>query len=118
MLELCNDYRENVRRMDERMRVNENFDLIKKVLYLGEQQITLYYIDGFVDGGSMNKLMMFFLSQKGLGNPSEPGGEAAARYFVEHSLPYVEGEYTSDTVLMEQMLLRDSAIIETVERKG
>ena len=54
MLELCEDYRENVRRVDERMRVKENFDLIKKVLFIGKQEITLYFIDGFVDGGSMN----------------------------------------------------------------
>ena len=111
MLELCEDYRENVRRVDERMRVSENFDLIKKVLFIGEQEITLYFIDGFVDGGSMNKLMMFFLSQKSLGEPEESGGMAAARYFVEHSLPYVEGEYTADTRLMEQMLLSGTTLI-------
>ena len=30
MLELCGDYRENVRRVDEVLRVRENFDIIKK----------------------------------------------------------------------------------------
>ena len=111
MLELCEDYRENVRRVDAALRVNENFDLIKKVLYLGKQEITLYYIDGFVDGGSMNKLMIYFLSLKSLGEPKESGGEAAARYFVEHHLPYVEGEATANTDLMLQMVLSGTTLI-------
>ncbi len=111
MLNLCKDYRENVRRVDAELRVQENFDLIKKVLYLGSQEITLYYIDGFVDSGSMNKLMMYFLSLKNLGEPKEPGGEAAARFFVEHHLPYVEGEMTANCDLMVQMLLSGTTLI-------
>ena len=116
--ELCKDYRENVKRMDEALRVNENFDLIKKPLYIGKQEITLYYIDGFVDGGSMNKLMIYFLSLNSLGKPSEEGGEAAARYFAEHHLPYVEGEVTANAEMMVQMLLSGTTLIlgETFER--
>ena len=111
MLILCDDYRENVRRMDGALRVRENFDLIKKVLYVGSQEITLYYLDGFVDGGSMNKLMIYFLSLKNLGEPQAPGGEAAVRFFVEHHLPYVEGEYTKNTDLMLQMVLSGTTLI-------
>lgn len=111
MPELCESYRENVRRMDEALRVDENFDLIKKVLYLGSQEITLYYIDGFVDGGAMNKLMIYFLSLKNLGEPTESGGEAAARFFVEHHLPYVEAEHTQDGDLMLQMVLSGTTLI-------
>ena len=62
MLQLCDNYRENVQRVDDVLRVRENFDIIKKVLYIGEQETTFYYIDGFVDGGSMNKLMAYFLT--------------------------------------------------------
>ncbi|MBR2019272.1 MAG: spore germination protein [Clostridia bacterium] len=111
MLILCDDYRENVRRMDGALRVRENFDLIKKVLYVGSQEITLYYLDGFVDGGSMNKLMIYFLSLKNLGEPQSPAGEAAVRFFVEHHLPYVEGEYTKNTDLMLQMVLSGTTLI-------
>ena len=120
MTELCEDYRENVRRMDAALRVNENFDLIKKVLYLGTQEITLYYLDGFVDGGSMNKLMIYFLSLKNLGSPKERGEDAAVRFFVEHHLPYVEGEYTEDVAEMLQMVLSGTTLIlgETFGRYG
>ena len=111
MLELCEDYRENVRRVDEILRVKENFDVIKKTLFLGEDEVTFYYIDGFVDSGPMSKLMIYFLSLKGLGTAQTPKGEAAARYFVEHHLPYVEGEMTGDPTLMLQMILSGTTLM-------
>ena len=95
MLELCEDYRENVRRVDTALRVDQNYDLIKKVIYLGKDEMTLYYIDGFVDGGAMNKMIIYFLSLKGLSEGKEHG-ESAARWFLEHHVPYVEAEVTAD----------------------
>ena len=111
MQPLSDCYRENVRRMDEILRVNENFDLIKKVMCLGTEEITLYYIDGFVDGASMNKMMIYFLSLKGLGQPTEPGGEAAATFFATHHLPHVEAEVTKNTDLMIQMVLSGTTLL-------
>jgi len=111
MLKLCEDYRENVRRADEVLRVKENFDVIKKTLYIGKQELTLYYIDGFVDGGSMNKLMIYFLSLKGLGNPENEAPDAAARYFCEHHVPYVEAEVTDSGEKMMQMVLSGTSLI-------
>ncbi len=111
MLQLCSDYRENVRRVDRELRVDENFDIIKKPLYIGDQQITLYYIDGFVDGGAMNKLMIYFLSLEGLGNPTEQTPDAHARFFAEHYLPYVEGEVTDNPSTMMQMLLSGTTLL-------
>ena len=110
-LELCGDYRENVRRVDAALRVEENFDLIKKTLFIGKQEITLYYIDGFVDGGAMNKLMIYFLSLQGLGQPEDTGEDAAARYFAQHHVPYVEADVTNDTALMMQMVLSGTTLI-------
>ena len=88
MLELCKDYRENVRRVDAELRVDENFDIIKKTLYIGDTEVTLYYIDGFVDSSPMNKLMMYFLSLKKIGDAED---------FAQNQVPYVEVE-TTDTV--------------------
>ena len=111
MLELCNDYRENVRRMDEILRVRENFDIIKKVLYIGEQETTFYYIDGFVEGASFNKLLAYFLSLKGLGSPTAESEDAAARFFVEHHMPFVEAEVMEGGDKMLQMLLSGTTLM-------
>ena len=110
-LELCNDYQENIRILDEALRVDESYDLIKKKLFLGNDEITLYYIDGFVDGGSMNKLMIYLLSLKGLGGPDEIGEDAPARYFAEHHLPYVEADVTANAEMMVQMVLSGASLL-------
>ena len=111
MLKLCGDYWDNVCRMDEALRVAKNFDVIKKRLFLGKEEITLYYIDGFVDGGSMNKLMIYFLSLKGLGEPTDPTPDAAARFFCEHHLPYVEAEVTDNADAMLHAVLSGTSLI-------
>ena len=108
-MEFCEDYRENVRRVDSALRVQENFDLIKKPMYVGKHEVTFYYIDGFVEGGSMNKLMIYLLSLQGLGG--EGIGKDAATYFVTHHMPQVEAEVVTDTDLMVQMLLSGTALM-------
>ena len=111
MLELCGDYRKNVKRTDELLRVQENFDIIKKVLFIGKQETTFYYIDGFVEGASMNKLMAYFLTLKGLGTPTENTEDAAARYFAEHHMPFVEAEVMEKGEKIVQMLLSGTTLM-------
>ena len=111
MLELCGDYRENVKHTDELLRVQENFDIIKKVLFIGKQETTFYYIDGFVEGASMNKLMAYFLTLKGLGTPTENTEDAAARYFAEHHMPFVEAEVMEKGEKIVQMLLSGTTLM-------
>lgn len=101
---LTGDYRENVALIDSELRVNESFDMIKKVLSVGDDELTLYYIDGFVKDGITSKLMIYLLSLKGLsdGAPSGlVGGRAVAEDFLRRHVPYVETELTCD---MERML--------------
>ena len=111
MLELCEDYRENIQRVDSALRASESFDLIKKVLYVGKEQVTFYYIDGFVESGQMNKLMTYLISLKGLGEADTSTGEEAARYFLEHFMPQVESEVVTDTGIMMQMLLSGASLL-------
>ena len=111
MQRLGTNYRENIARMDDLLRVGKSFDLIKKVLCLGEEEITMYYIDGFVEAASMNKLMIYFLSLKGLGTPRGEGEDRAARYFLEHHLPQVESDLTDDVALMLQMVLSGATLL-------
>ena len=111
MQELCSDYRENVRRVDREIRIGENFDLIKKILYVGTDEMTFYYIDGFVESGSVNKLMSYLLSLKSLGSAEIPKGEETARYFLQHSMPQVESEVVTDFSLMIQMLLSGATLV-------
>lgn len=111
MTPLSADYRENVAAFDRILRVKENFDIIKKVLFIADKETTLYYIDGFVDGKSMNKLMMYFLTVTELPAPKSNSPDAAARYFSEHHLPYVEAEVTENADTAVQMLLSGTTVM-------
>ena len=42
--------------------MDDNFDIIKKVLTVGKDELTLYYIDGFVKDAAMEKLMLSFVA--------------------------------------------------------
>ncbi len=97
------NYEENVRALDRILRVKENFDVLKKVLKVGRDEMTLYYVDGFVKDTVMQKLMMHFLSQKSL-SPS-------AEDFMRGAVPYVETDVITDAALGVQMVLSGSTLL-------
>lgn len=107
MKRLSKFYRENVAVLDNVLRVNESFDLLKKVMKIGNDEITMYYIDGFVKDTVMGKLMIYFLSLKGLGESSD---KSADEFLVSH-LPYVEAEVTEDLDGMIQMMLSGATLM-------
>ena len=82
MRKLSNVYADNVAQLDRLLRVEENFDVIKKPLRIGQDEVTLYYIDGFVKDTVMQKLMLSLVSLDGLGSESggEPGGPRRNRH--------------------------------------
>ena len=107
MKKLTNDYKENVALLDSTLRVKENFDILKKILTIGSDEITLYYIDGFVKDTVMQKMMMSFASLKGLGKK----GEDSARTFLIDHVPHVEADVTDDLDLMIQTVLSGAVLM-------
>ena len=119
---LTPSYPDNVALLDGIFRVEENFDLIKKPLKIGKDEMTLYYIDGFIKDTVMMKLMMSFLTLDGmtlpteegqgsLGNPTEAPHTAAALRFCARALPYVETDVITDTAMAVQMALSGAAVM-------
>ncbi|MBR4873410.1 MAG: spore germination protein [Clostridia bacterium] len=106
MNRLSTDYRENVALLDRILRVEENFDIIKKPLTMGADELTFYYIDGFVKDGTMQKLMIYLLS---VGKLDE--GADAARVFLDAHVPYVETELTASVDLLVQMMLSGAVVM-------
>lgn len=103
-LTLSADYRENVRRMDETFAVKDNFDIIKKVMTIGSDELTVYYIDGFVKDGSVTKIFIYLLGLQGLKNMS-------ATAFMQSHMPYVEAEVSSDGEAVIRSLLSGATIM-------
>ncbi len=86
------NYEENIATLDAIFAVRDNFDILKKTVRIGEDELTFYYIDGFVKDAVMQKLIMHFLTLKGLGEPSE----SRALDFLFENVPYVEADVTDD----------------------
>ena len=93
MRKLSNSYSENVMQMDRLLRVDENFDMLKKLVRVGEDELTFYYLDGFVKDAVMQKLMLSLSGQDGI-CPEKSAGEAAVYEFMRSYVVYVETEVT------------------------
>lgn len=111
--DLCLDYGENVRRIDETLRPDDNFDIIKKILTVGSGELTMYYIDGFVKDGVMQKLMMHIL---GLGDAMERANRDGSdceyvASFINANVPYVETDICGDVGVMLRMVLSGSVLM-------
>jgi len=117
---LTGDYRENVKIVDSIIRPQKNFDIIKKPLKVGDGELMLYFIDGFVKDAIMQKLMTYIVSLKGLGSSVDGSAEAwernasaaqTASSFIHAHVPYVETEASSDLDMMIQMFLSGATLI-------
>ena len=93
MRKLSNSYSENIMQIDRLLRVDENFDMLKKLVRVGEDELTFYYLDGFVKDAVMQKLMLSLSGQKGI-CPEKSAGESAAYEFMRSYVVYVETEVT------------------------
>ena len=125
---LTDSYQDNVALLDAILRVDASFDLIKKPLKVGRDEMTLYYVDGFIKDTVMMKLMMSFLALEGLAQSASEGGESAgatasgttaageehllpAISFCARALPYVETDVTDSTELAVQTVLSGAALL-------
>ena len=118
MHRLSVSYESNVALLDRSLAVRESFDIIKKVLRIGDggDELTLYYIDGFVESGSMQKLLGQFLAKKGIcggadGTVRYHSGADNARAFVEYTVSHVECEWTDDPDKMITMMLSGATLV-------
>ncbi len=106
MQPLKEDYRENVEAFARRLRVEESFDVIRRRLIVGRDEMTLFYIDGFVKDGVTQRLMQFFLGLQDMGS-----GADAALTFMDQNVPYVEVEVSEDADNLELMVLSGATVM-------
>jgi stage V sporulation protein AF len=103
MVRISEDYAQNVAHFEEKLRVSENFDILKKVLKIADGEVTLFYVDGLIKDGAMQKLFIYLLSLKSM--------PPSANAFLEQNMPYVECDVTEDEELMLQMVLSGATLM-------
>ncbi len=97
MEKLTGDFERDTAELDRILRVDESFDLIKRTLLINGKKTAMYYIDGFVKSGEMQKLMLYLVTQKDFGD----GKKGAAQQFADTHVPTVEVDVTDsiDTII-------------------
>lgn len=120
MKNFSDKYSDNVKYFDSTLNVLENFDIIKKTLAIGNDELTFYYIDGFIKDAIMSKLMIYLLSLKDLEGREDACAESVACRFCRESMPYVESDTESDRDACVSMLLSGATLIlgSTFGREG
>ena len=103
LLRLSEDYGENTAFFDGRLRVGENFDVIKKVLAVGQGEVTVYYIDGLFKDGALQKLLTYLLSVEKMPETAEA--------FLRAHMPYVESDVVRDAETLVTSALTGMAIL-------
>lgn len=101
MQTLTPNYAANIALLDRLLRVDASFDLIKKQFAVGKDELTLYYIDGFVKDGVMQKLLSTFVTLKGLGTAPE---------FMRTQVSYVEADTSGDVNFLCTMVLSGATV--------
>ena len=89
-MQLSKDYAWNTAHISSRLRAKESFDIIERHLDTAGGELTLFYIDGFVKDGEMQRMMQYLLSAKSI----KGAGEMVRR------LPYMEVELECDVEKM------------------
>lgn len=104
---LSERYSENVSAFRRSLRVEENFDVIERRLLIGPDEMTLFYIDGFVKDGVMQRMMQYFLGLPGLcGDADDP-----CRRFADAHVPYVEVDRSRDAAHLRMMVLSGAVVM-------
>ena len=98
---LTGNFTADTKMFDELLRVDENFDIIKREMEVSGTKFAMYYIDGFIQSASMQKLLMHLSSVKDFGD----GSETAAAKFAATSVPSVEVDVTDSVDKLITMVL-------------
>ena len=88
MSDFSRDVNKNMALFEKSVRVDYNFDILKRKIIMGGKQAGFYFIDGFVQEDMVEKLMQFFYSLK-------PENLKDIDTFLEEGMPYTEVEKSS-----------------------
>lgn len=82
---------DNIQMINELLKVRESFDLLYRVIDVGDHRLCFYFIDGLSKDEIMEKIMEFFYKMKPEDFPSDAYG------FSKRYLPYGEVDLIKDT---------------------
>ncbi len=85
-------YIELISEMKRKAPVGESFDLLERKLSIGERDARMFFVDGLVDGGMMQRVIFSLFSLK----KNQMDNSATAEEFLERNLPFLDALVISD----------------------
>ena len=101
------DYKANLERFDGILSPDENFDLIRKNMKIAVASVTLYYLDGFIKGETLQKLLTYLVTVKDWGS----GKKGDARSFAEKHITAVEVDVSDSFDQCTLMLMSGCTVV-------
>lgn len=84
--ELSSNFGENIALIESILKPDDNFDMLRKKMTVGDANIIMYYLDGFIKGETLQKLLTHIVTVKDFGN----GKDGDALKFAEKSITSAE----------------------------
>ena len=96
-----------VREMDEGLRPDLSFDLIKREFIVAQRRAFLYFLDGFIKDEVFEKMIEFLFKQ----TPETLRGITDMEQFSKDKMPYVEVDHTYDVNTAKTAVLSGPAVL-------
>lgn len=91
-MEKMDRYSELLRMMKEKVPVGESFDLLERKLVIGGRDASMFFVDGLVDGGMMQRVIFSLFSLK----PEKMEQATDAEQFIASNLPFLDAVVVKD----------------------
>ncbi|MGN1408921.1 MAG: spore germination protein [Eubacteriales bacterium] len=98
---ISGDFQKDIALIDSILHPDENFDVIRKTMKIADANIVMYYIDGFIKGETLQKLLTYIMSVKDFGDKSN----GSAQRFADMHVPAAEVDVTDsvDNIILMVM---------------
>ncbi|MDO4485693.1 MAG: spore germination protein [Bacillota bacterium] len=86
-------YKELLENIKRKVPVGESFDLLERSLSVGGRDATMFFVDGLVDGGMMQRVIFSLFSLK----KQQMDGISTSEEFIKHNLAFLDALVVYDT---------------------
>jgi len=96
---ISTNLQENMDYLKQALRPDISFDIVYRVIQVGERQACIYFIDGFCKDVLMQKMLQYFMDMKGTELPEN------VHEMLKKKVPYVEVDMAGDFAKIEYSIL-------------
>lgn len=101
---LCGNFDDDIRKLESILRLDKNFDILKREVIIANKRACFYFIDGFVQEDMVQKLMQFFYGLK-------EDQVKDIDTFLKVGMPYTEIEENGHFSTMKKMFLSGQTLL-------